>query len=58
MKKYLNEEINKFLLWCGSMKIALQLPFSSSVVTFYLFGLDQQLGSPAAMVLVHAALCS
>ena len=58
MKKYLNEEINNFLLWCGTMKIALQLPFSSSVVTFYLFGLDQQLGSPAAMVLVHAALCS
>ena len=35
---------------------ALQLPFSSSVVALYLFGLDQQLRSPAAMVLVHAAL--
>ena len=33
-----------------------QLPFSSSVVALYLFGLDQQLRSPAAMVLVHAAL--
>ena len=54
-KKYL-KEINKFLLWCRTRKIALQLPFSSSVVALYLFGLDQQLRSPAAMVLVHAAL--
>ena len=55
VKKYL-KEINKFLLWCRTRKIALQLPFSSSVVALYLFGLDQQLRSPAAMVLVHAAL--
>ena len=55
VKKYL-KEINKFLLWCGTMKIALQLPFSSSVVALYLFDLDQQLRSPTAMVLVHAAL--
>ena len=55
VKKYL-KEINKFLLWCRTRKIALQLPFSSSVVELYLFGLDQQLRSPAAMVLVHAAL--
>ena len=54
-KKYL-KEINKFLLWCRTRKIALQLPFSSSFVALYLFGLDQQLRSPAAMVLVHAAL--
>ena len=54
-KKYL-KEINKFLLWCRTRKIALQLLFSSSVVALYLFGLDQQLRSPAAMVLVHAAL--
>ena len=54
-KKYL-KEINKFLLWCRTRKIALQLPFSSSVVALYLFGLDEQLRSPAAMVLVHAAL--
>ena len=55
VKKYL-KEINKFLLWCRTRKIALQLPFSSSVVVLYLFGLDRQLRSPAAMVLVHAAL--
>jgi len=55
VKKYL-KEINKFLLWCRTRKIALQLPFSSSVVALYLFGLDQQLRSPASMVLVHAAL--
>ena len=55
MKKYI-KEINKFLLWCRARKVSLELPFSSSVVALYLFGLDQQLRSPAAMVLVHAAL--
>ena len=55
MKKYL-KEINKFLLWCRSRKLVLQLAFSSSVVALHLFGLDQQLRSPAAMVLIHAAL--
>ena len=55
VKKYL-KEINKFLLWCRTRKIALQLPFSSSVVALHLVDLDQQLRSAAAMVLVHAAL--
>ena len=55
MKKYL-KEINKFLLWCRFRKLVLQLTFSSSVVALHLFGLDQQLRSPAAMVLIHAAL--
>ena len=55
VKNYLRE-INKFLLWCKTRKISLQLPFSSSVVALYLFGLDQPLRSPAAMVLVHASL--
>ena len=55
VKKYF-KGINKVLLWCKTWEIALQLPFSSSVVALYLFGLDQQLRSPAAMVLVHAAL--
>ena len=50
------KEINKFLLWCRTGKISLQLPFSSSVVALYLFGLDQQLRSLAAMILVHATL--
>ena len=54
-KKYL-KEINKLLLWCRARKVSLQLPFSSSVVVLYLFSLDQQLRSPAAMVLVHAVL--
>ena len=35
VKKYL-KEINKFLLWCRTRKIALQLPFSSSAVELYL----------------------
>ena len=51
VKKYL-KEINKFLLWCRTRKIALRLTFSCSVVTLHLYGLDQQLKSPAAMVLV------
>ena len=55
MKRYI-KEINKFLLWCRARKVSLQLPFSSSVAALYLFGLDQQLRSPAAMVLAHAAL--
>ena len=57
VKKYL-KEINKFLLrcTCRTRKIALQLPFHSSSFVVHLFGLDQQLRSPAAMVLVHAAL--
>ena len=55
VKKYL-KEISKFLLWCRTRNISLRLPSSSSVVALYLFGLDQQLRSPAAMVLVHAAL--
>ena len=55
VKKYL-KEINTFLLWYRARKVSLQLPFSSSAVALYLFGLDQQLRSPAAMVLVHAAL--
>ena len=55
VKKYL-KEINKFLLWCRARKVSQQMPFSSSVVALYLFGLDQQLRPPAAMVVVHAAL--
>ena len=53
--KYL-KEINKFLLWCRTRKIALQLTFSSSVVALRVFALDQHLRSPATMVLIHAAL--
>ena len=48
VKEYL-EEINKFLLCCRTRKIALQLPFSSSVVALYHFCLGQQLRSPAAL---------
>ena len=54
-KKYINE-IKKFFVWCRSRKIPVQIPFSAPVVALYLFNLDQQLRSPASMVLVHAAL--
>ena len=54
-KKYINE-IKKFFVWCRSRQISVQIPFSAPVVGLYLFNLDQQIRSPAAMVLVHAAL--
>lgn len=54
-KKYINE-IQKFFAWCKARRIPLQIPFSAPVVALYLFNLDQQLKSPASMVLVHAAL--
>jgi len=55
VKKYI-KEINNFLLWCRARKAFLQLPISSSIIALYLFGLDQQLRSPASMVLVNTAL--
>ena len=54
-KKYINE-IKKFFVWCKGRQISIQIPFSAPVVALYLFNLDQQLRSPASMVLVHAAL--
>jgi site-specific recombinase XerD len=54
-KKYINE-IKKFFVWCRSRQISVQIPFSAPVVALYLFNLDQQLRSPASMVLVHASL--
>lgn len=54
-KKYINE-IQKFFVWCKARRIPLQIPFSAPVVALYLFNLDQQLKSPASMVLVHARL--
>ena len=54
-KKYINE-IKKFFVWCRSRQISVQIPFPAPVIALYLFNLDQQLRSPASMVLVHAAL--
>ena len=54
-KKY-NDEIKKFFVWCKGRQISIQIPLSAPVVALYLFNLDQQLRSPASMVLVHAAL--
>ena len=54
-KKYINE-IRKFFLWCKDNQITLRIPFSSPVVSLYLFNLDRQLRIPASMVLTRAAL--
>ena len=56
-KKHINE-IRKFFffLWCKDNQITLRIPFSSPVVSLYLFNLDRQLRTPASMVLTHAAL--
>ena len=54
-KKYI-DEIKTFFVWCRSRKISVQLPFSGPLVALYLFNLDQQLRSPASMLLVHATL--
>ena len=49
-------EIRKFFLWCKDNQITLRIPFSSPVVSLYLFNLDRQLRTPASMVLTHVAL--
>ena len=55
IKNYINE-IRKFFLWCKDNQITLWIPFSSPVVSLYLFNLDRQLRTLASMVLTHAAL--
>ena len=46
----------QFFEWCKSRQTSIQIPFPVPVVALYLFNLDQQLRSPASMVLVNAAL--
>ena len=55
-KKHINEIRKFFFLWCKDNQITLRIPFSSPVVSLYLFNLDRQLRTPASMVLTHAAL--
>jgi len=43
-------------MWCKSRQISVQIPFCVPVVALYLSNLDQQLRSPASMVLLHAAV--
>ena len=55
-KKYL-VEIRRFLAWCKQNSVADSYPFSSSVVTLYLFQLlADQHKSYSVLVMVHAAL--
>ncbi|XP_078353692.1 uncharacterized protein LOC144638335 [Oculina patagonica] len=48
--------INKFLDWCKSRKLSIQLPFSVSTVSLYLFEIHQSCASSASMIQAHAAL--
>ena len=46
----------KFLEWCKSRSFNIQLPFPLSVVSLYLFGVQQSCTSSSTVILVHAAL--
>ena len=48
--------IKKFLEWCKSRKLSVQLPFSVSTVSLYLFEIHQSCASSASMIQAHAAL--
>ena len=54
-KAYL-QVIKKFLEWCKSRKLSVQLPFSVSTVSLYLFEIHQSCASSASMIQAHAAL--
>ena len=48
--------IKKFLEWCKSRKLSVELPFSVSTVSLYLFEIHQSCASSATMIQAHAAL--
>lgn len=48
--------IKKFLDWCRTRKLRVQLPFSVSTVSLYLFDIHQSCASSATMIQTHAAL--
>ena len=48
--------IKKFLEWCGTRKLSVQLPFSVSTVSLYLFDIHQSCASSASVIQTHAAL--
>ena len=53
-KAYLRE-IKKFLEWCRTRKLSVQLPFSVCTVSLYLFDIHQSSASSATMLQTHAA---
>ena len=48
--------IKKFLEWCKSKNLSVQLPFSVSTVSLYLFESLQSCASSASLIQAHAAL--
>ena len=48
--------IKKFLEWCRTRELSVQLPFSVSTVSLYLFDIHQSCASSAALIQAHAAL--
>ena len=48
--------IRKFLEWCKSRSLNIQLPFPLSVDSLYLFEVQQSCTSSFSVILAHAAL--
>ena len=48
--------IKRFLEWCKSKKLTVQLPFSVSTVSLYLFQSHQSCASSAYLIQAHAVL--
>ena len=48
--------IKKFLDWCKSKQISFELPFPLSVVSLYLFEVQQSCSSSSSVILTHTAL--
>ena len=54
-KAYLRA-IKRFLEWCKRKNVSVQLPFSVSTVSLYLFESHQSCASSASLIQTHAAL--
>ena len=48
--------IKRFLEWCKSKKLIVQLPLSVSTVSLYLFEIHQSCASSASLIQAHATL--
>ena len=48
--------IKKFLEWYGTRKLSVQLPFSVSTVSLYLFDIHLSCASSASVIQTHVAL--
>ena len=48
--------IKRFLGWCKSRQISIELPFPLGVVSLYLFEVQQSSTSSSSVILTHVAL--